>query len=569
MLNPFKRCLMFLRIIDVKRGKRNYKYLKLVETNRRKSKVIQKTLLNFGNIDNWPKEKLREFIYQLNHFCALQLGPNEEDIDIVEASDFGGGLAIDSIWQELELSDSIRSHTKKCNYNIDIVPPIKAMVFNRLLEPSSKLKVYEWIKTQAINEIYNKKLPLHYYYRSLDYLNTHKQSLEEDIFWKVNDIFNIDLSLVFYDLTSSYFQGDCCELAKRGFSRDRRPELRQIEIGLLVNREGIPIAHEVWEGNVRDHKTVPDTLESLQKRFNVTRCIFIGDNAMATPENIQLLRDKKYEYITSLKIFNDSRVSDVLKGSSLTDYKKFQKLKDNLFTKEIKSPVLNFHLDERVIICYNPERAQVTKQNREERLKYSKEYIKTKIDNLSKKGGKKKPEKVISMIERHLRNKKTHKYFEYKFNKEGSFEYHLKQDVIKQVEKTDGIWILVTNVKNLKEHEVAIGYRTLYEVENAFREIKNFLRIRPIYHRKDLRIRAHVFICVLAYLIEKLIEKKIKYSNLNLSTQKVLQKLKTIRIVKYTVVDRTINKITKIAKEQKKILNALGIKYIPKIPTFS
>jgi transposase len=113
--------------------------------------------------------------------------------------------------------------------DIDIVPPVKAMVFNRLLEPSSKLRVSEWVTTQAIHEIYPHTIPLHQYYRSLDYLMTHKESLEEDIFWNVNDIFSLDLSLVFYDLTSSYFEGDCCTIARRGYSRDHRPDCRQIE----------------------------------------------------------------------------------------------------------------------------------------------------------------------------------------------------------------------------------------------------------------------------------------------------------------------------------------------------
>ena len=169
---------MFFRIINLKRGRKNYKYLKLVETKRKKGKVIQKTLLSFGNIEEWPKE--------------------------------------------------------------------------RLLEPYSKLRVSEWIKTQAVNEIYPDEIRLHHYYRSMDYLIAHK---EEDIFWKVNDIFNVDLSLVFYDLTSSYFEGDCCKIARYGYSRDKRPDLHQIEIALLVNREGIPIAHEVFEGNIKDIKT--------------------------------------------------------------------------------------------------------------------------------------------------------------------------------------------------------------------------------------------------------------------------------------------------------------------------
>jgi len=560
---------MFFRIINLKRGRRNYKYLKLVETKRKKGKVIQNTLLNFGNIEEWPKERFIELINQLNDFCGLDLESKYEGFEVNQALDFGACFAIDSIWQELEFSDSIRNHTKKHKCDIDIVPSVKAMVFNRLLEPSSKLRVSEWIKTQAVNEIYPDEIPLHHYYRSMDYLIAYKESLEEDIFWKVNDIFNVDLSLVFYDLTSSYFEGDCCEIARYGYSRDRRPDLHQIEIALLVNREGIPIAHEVFEGNIKDTKTVPKALDTLKRRFNVKRCIFVGDNSMSTPENIELLRDNNYEYILSLKIFKDSRVSEILKGFTLDEYRLFKSLKDNLFIKELPSPVSSFRPDERVIICYNPERAKKTKQNRQTRIQESREYLQAIIDAPAKKGRSKKPEKVASKVDRFLRKKKTNKYFSCGFTKDGVFEYNLKSETINQAEKADGIWILVTNAKNLKPEEVALGYRTLYEVENAFREIKHFLRIRPVYHYKELRVRAHVFICVLAFLLEKFLEKKLKQSQLKLSSQKALQKLTTIRMVTCKIMGKSISKITKIVKEQKGIYTALGIKDIPKIPTFS
>jgi len=559
---------MYLRIINLKRGEQQYKYLKLVETTRYKEKIVQKTLLNFGNIEQWPEDKLNELVFQLNEFCNLKLGPKVEDVDINDAFDFGACFAIDTIWKQLNMSDTIRQHMKEHTCDIDIVPPVKAMVFNRLLEPSSKLRVSEWIKTQAIHEIFPHEIPLHHYYRSLDYLMAHKESLEEDIFWKVNDIFNLDLSMVFYDLTSSYFEGDCCGIAKRGYSRDHRPDRHQIEIGLLVNREGIPIAHEVWEGNIKDQNTVPDTLETMQKRFHVKRCIFVGDNAMATPDNIKILRDKKYEYIMSLKLLKDSRALALLKSHSLPDYKRFTKLKDNFYIHEINSPGNDFNTDERVIICYNPQRAQVTSTKRDEKLNKGREYLQSIIDKPPKRGRRKQPEKVIVMVERNLRKMSIHKYFNYSFNNDGVFEYHDNLTTLDHAQRTDGICMLLTNSSKLKSEEFALGYRTLSEVEHAFKEIKNFLKIRPIYHYKNMRIRGHVFICVLAYLIEKFMEKKLIQSKLNLSTEKALQKLKPIRMVRYTIMNKSLQKITDITKEQNDIFKALGSSEIPKIPVF-
>ena len=149
------------------------------------------------------------------------------------------------------------------------------------------------------------------------------------------------------------------------------------------------------DGNIKDQKTVPDALETMQKRFRVKRCIFVGDNAMATPENINLLRDKNYEYITSLKLLKDARALALLKDSSLPDSTHFTKLKDNLFIHEIPSPGKDFNPDERIIICYNPERAEVTRQQRDQKLEESRQYLQAIIDAPSRRGRRKKPEKRL------------------------------------------------------------------------------------------------------------------------------------------------------------------------------
>ncbi len=150
---------MYLRIINLKRGKKQYKYLKLVETTRTKKKIVQKTLLNFGNVEQWPEEKLNELVFQLNEFCNLNLAPKMEDVDVYDAFDFGACFAIDSIWKELHMSDTIRHHMKEHTCDIDIVPPVKAMVFNRLLEPSSKLRVFEWAQPRRFMRYIPKRYP--------------------------------------------------------------------------------------------------------------------------------------------------------------------------------------------------------------------------------------------------------------------------------------------------------------------------------------------------------------------------------------------------------------------------
>jgi len=149
------------------------------------------------------------------------------------------------------------------------------------------------------------------------------------------------------------------------------------------------------------------------------------------------------------------------------------------------------------------------------------------------------------------------KYFTCGFTTSGLFEYHDHTQAIDHAQRSDGICMLLTNAAHLKPDEIALGYRTLSEVEQAFKDIKNVLRIRPIYHYKNLRVRGHVFICVLAYLLEQFMEKKLKQAHISLSPQKALQVLKQIRLVRYTIMNKPVQKRTDISPEQENIFHAL------------
>ena len=555
---------MFLRILTRVKNGTTYKYLKLVENVRRGGKVTQKVLLNFGNVNNWPLERLQEFIYKLNEFYNLEIVPTAQDVpDPENVFEFGPHYALHQIWQKLELSESLRHHSEHNQAEIDLVAPVKTMVFNRLIAPRSKLQVHHWAKRQAIPEVYPHRVPLQNYYRALDYLMDHKESLEKNIFWKVNDLFNIDLSLVFYDLTSSYFEGKHCEIAKHGYSRDHRPDRRQIEVALLVNRDGIPIAHEVWEGNIKDSETVADALQRLKKEFNIRRCVFVGDNGLVTPDNLELLNNYGYEYILSLKLRKDPRASAILDSLSVEDYRHFEKLKDNLLFKEL-SPVA---AGERIVACYNPIRAESSRSKRQQRLRESRDYLEGfKLPR--KRGQHRDPEKIHRQIERWLSHKGTLQFFNYHYHKEGDFEYHLQEDVLAREEKCDGLCLLLAKSSKLSAEDIATGYRTLTEVEDAFREIKSFLRIRPVYHYKEIRVRGHVFICVLAYLLEKFLERELVTHGIEFSAKAALDALTSLHVVTYEVMGHEVTKICKADKEQQCLLKALGIKEVPRIYPF-
>lgn len=547
---------MFLRTLTNRKEDRSYTYLKLVENHRKRGKVVQNVLVNFGNITNWPEKKVKDLIEKLSLFFEIEKPPFFEDVNPHKSLNFGEVLALDAVWRRLDLSRLIDSLLADKKVEFQVSQPVKAMVFNRLIKPKSKRGVVSWLKDQYIPGIDTEISP-HHYYRALDYLVEIKEPLEKVVHDRITDLLTLDLSLVFYDITSSYFEGSKCEIAHKGYSRDHRPDCEQIEIGLLVNNEGIPISHSVFEGNVKDQNTLPEILKAMQKRFQIKRCIFVGDNAFATPDNIDDLVEAGYEYIFSTKLRRNQQVIDLL-AESLPPRKEFDRIKENLFVKELSS-----NGNVRFIACYNPNRAKATREKRKRKLRESITFLKQFSLPRRKKQTKDK-NKIHSQIERFLRKKRTLKFFEYEYRKECDFSYRLRKDRLKQEKRIDGLLVLQANSRDLKAEDIAAGYRTLVEVEEAFREIKSFIRIRPIRHWAELRVRGHVFICVLAYLIEKLIERTLKENAIDLTAKAALEELSSLKAVVNELMGRKLRKRTEITPEQSRIYRALGIESVPK-----
>ncbi|MBW2040341.1 MAG: IS1634 family transposase, partial [Deltaproteobacteria bacterium] len=332
-------------------------YLKLVENLWQDGKVVQKTLVNFGNINHWPKERVRDLIYKLSQVMEIELPPSLEDIEHRGVLNFGQPFAFGVLWDHLGLSETLEGLVA----NPSFVAPIKTMVFNRLIDPQSELATSQWVKGEYIEGI-PKEIPLHHYYRSLSQLVGVKSPLERYLYNRLISLFNLDFSLIFYDLTSTYFEGEGSSQAKRGYSRDKRPDRPQIEIGLLVNRDGIPISHMVFDGNLKDSVTLPQIVDQMRGTFKIKRCIFVGDKGMVSSKNLKELNSAGYEYIVSIRLRDSKEAKGLI--SLLPERDEFIKLKDNLLVFELPPSAGG-----RYIACYNPLRAQESREHREVLLK--------------------------------------------------------------------------------------------------------------------------------------------------------------------------------------------------------
>ncbi len=477
-------------------------YLYLVENLRVNGKNKQKNLACLGRLDELNKtDQISRLTKALAKFSKdLLVLKARDELSAEWAKQYGPLPIFRHIWNNLGLGSLLSKYEQKHNYKFKASETIFSMVCNHLMDPRSERGTYEW--KQNIYEPKWDNLQLHHYYRALDFLVEHKEEMESDIMERVVDLFNQDLDLIMFDTTTimNWGNGECAPLLEHGYSKDKRGDLKQIMIGLLMTKDGYPIGHEVFKGNLGDINAFKETINKLQERFKIKRAILVCDRGMICKKNIDLLKELGLEYILGLrmrKLDKDSR--DIL-------------LKKEDF--EIINPAKLWVKDHRVedndryIVCYNPESAS------EEKIK--REYFKKHLE------GKAEKNTIKDWI-----IKNGYK----KYIKIEDAKISIDEEKLKQEEIYDGMWILRTNT-NLPTEEIAKYYKDLSQIEQCFRELKNQLEIGPIYHWKDRRIRAHVFIGFLSLILKVTLKKAIHKINPDVLYCDVMDRVKEIKALK-------------------------------------
>jgi hypothetical protein len=463
------------------------------------------------------------------------------------------------MWERLGLDEIIACALADRKVDSRVICCAKAMTLTRLVNPSSKKSVWESMSRDiCIPGVNGESLPLQSYYRTLEYLSEAKNAIEKMIHSRLKHLFNQDVSLVFYDLTSSYFEGKRCAMARRGYSREHRPDLLQIEIGLLVDAEGVPIGHEVFDGNVKDVTTVLDTLSRLREEFGVVRCVFVGDDGMASEANLAEVEKRGYEYITSLAL-GKSLVGKMLL-ERYPPLETWTQLAENLWLHR-----LGEQGRVRYVGAYNPERAQTSWERRKRHIRDCIEYIGMLNAPPKLRSRKRTAEDILSLARRHLRAKRCADYIRIRRGDSCPIDWNLDRDALRRVRRTDGMLILKTNSTTLTDAEVAHGYRTLWRVEDAFRHIKDGIGLRPIRHWNDARVLGHVFVCVLAYTLERLYDRALAKAGAQDSARAAIDKLRSIIVATLDVEGRQLRRRCEITACQRQLLAAAGVGEVPEL----
>jgi len=500
-------------------------YLQLAETIRDGDKVRQKIVANLGRLDHLqdekqidkliegllPYTKKKELISLLNHS-----GSHQEAIKRWDKI-WGPVLIYQAIWKELGLDRILKEYQSKSRFEFDINASLFAMVLNRLVDPDSKSGVHHWI--QGVYEPSFASLSLQHFYRGLDFLAEHKEPLENELFTQLQKLYAIPLHIVFWDTTSTYFEGEGPEsLAKFGFSKDNRSDRVQIVIGLLVTEEGIPLAHEIFPGNLHDTKSMLQAFAILKERFQVKKIILVGDRGMVSNAFLSSLDEQGYEYIVGMKMRKLKHMQRILRSEEPWEtVEPIETVRDTTLTlrtseKEViqkRSPLQVqevFFQYKRYVICLNPQEASYDQTTRE--------IVVQKLQEKLNEGG------VKSLIANAAYKR---------FVKVEGTRAQIDQEVISAEALYDGKYILHTNNQTLSAKEIALNYKHLWRVERSFRELKSTLDLRPIFHWSEPRVRGHVMVCVLSYLLESLLRKKLKDQNIDCCFKELMKDLQQIQ----------------------------------------
>ncbi len=453
----------------------------LVRESWRVGKTTKKrTLLN---ISDWPMDKVLVLKLLLQ---GEKLVPAKDAFSIESTIPHGHVAAILGMAKKLGLPEIISP--KPCPER-DLV---LAMIAQRLIEPCSKLATTRlWHTTTLADQLHVADADEDALYDALDWLLARKEKIEKRLAARHLE----EGALVLYDVSSSYYEGHTCSLARHGHNRDGKRGKTIIVYGVLTDSEGRPVALDVYPGNTGDPSTVPDQVEKLRAGFGLERVILVGDRGMLTQTKIEHL--KKYPGIGWISALRGDSVEQLFRGGHLQ-----LSIFDNLNIAEITSPQFP---GERLIACYNPFLAAERRRKRSELIAATEKPLeKIRREAASRTKTPLTRDEISRKVYRVANKFKVEKHFLLTIG-DGLFEYRRDEESIERESQLDGIYIIRTSepAAAMNTADTVRNYKRLAAVERAFRCLKGLdVRIRPIRHRTDDHVTAHIFLCMLAYYIE-------------------------------------------------------------------
>lgn len=467
-----------------------YQYLQIVENRRENKKSVQHVIATVGRMDQMQaKGQIETLTRSLSRFSEKVLLILSEKSDIhAEAKRIGPGLVFGRLWKELGIDAILHGLLADRKFTFDVERAVYLTVLHRLLPSGSDRSCDKWHCDYLIQGVDD--LSLHHLYRAMAFLGSEiedqkdrtflprctKDIIEEELFHRHQDLFSA-LDIVFFDTTSLYFEGEGGDIGELGHSKDQRPDLNQMIVGVVLDREGNPVASEMWPGNAADVTSLFPVIQRIRSRFPIDKLCIVADRGMISGDTAAYLEKEKISYILGARMRKVKEVrQDVLSraGRYREVYPEGRSSKDPSPLK-VKEVLVD---DRRYILCLNERQARKDAADRQ-----------SIIDALS--------EKIKSNPKSLVGNKGYRKYLSLDRD-----TVSLNQEKVEEEKRFDGKWVLKTNTA-LTAEQVALKYKELWQVEQVFRDMKSVLDTRPIFHQRDETIKGHVFCSFLALTLIK------------------------------------------------------------------
>lgn len=538
-----------------------HSYVQLTESFRDESgKPRQRVLSTLGRADE-SGGQVDSILNAL--FRAKGRTAGEPQIEFESALSLGDVWALHRLWQEVGF-DTLARVFRKARYTTAVEHAIRVMVFNRLCDPDSKLGVLRWLETVSIPEVDSEALTHQQLLRSMDALIDHQDEVENVVAQQLRPMVDQDLSLVFYDLTSIRVEGQSevsDDVRHYGMSKEGMVA-RQFMLGVVQTAEGLPIYHEVFDGNQAEAPTLLPTLKKVLSRFpHIRRLIIVADRGLLSLDNIEALQEIELE---------DGRMLEFILAVPARRYGEFLDILTQFHQKitdeEQETIDETRWQDMRLVIAHHPLRAR-------EQTAWRQAQIRELEDKAARWAGKLDHQNIGAVHRGRKLSDSGAKARFYHEVKEAHlakiikvdmqsdlFSYKLDEKALKQAELVDGKLLLVTNVNDLTSQEIVQRYKSLADIERGFRVLKSEIEIAPVYHRLPQRIRAHAMICFMALILYRVMRERLKMAKTNLSPERALAQLRRIHRHQIKVNDQSLTGVSTLTKEQTNLLGALTLK---------
>ncbi|GAC1551483.1 MAG: IS1634 family transposase [Myxococcales bacterium] len=568
---------MYLRVTQRRnKGGEVVRYLQLAHNERNERGVpVARIIHTFGREDEVDRVALARLVASITRFlepeAALAAGA-PAGFDFLEAREQGRPHVVQALWQELGVGRALERVAASRRYQRDVERHVFALVAQRTIAPHSKLEATRWAPREVVlpgvGELSDDGL-----YRAMDFLLECSERVQEAVFFSVANLLNSEVDVIFFDTTSTYFEVETdddpddhtpapdasaedapaadaptggaplVESGQRrlGHSKDHRPDRPQVVIGLAVTREGVPVRVWTWPGNTSD-QTVIEQVKGDLGGWKLGRCVMVVDSGFSSSENLRYLQRAGGHYIAGMKLRSGTAEARL----ALKRQGRYHVVAENVEVKQVI--VGDGAARQRFVIARNPREADRDRERRDRTISRLEAEL-AKLEQVRGQAHEKAACKLRAhrTLGRYVRQTKTGQLM-------------IDRTKIRDEQRLDGKYLITTSDDTLSPEEVALGYKNLLEAERGFRDLKGTILLRPVYHRREDRIRAHVLICFLALVIIRVAELRAGQT-----WRTIGDDLARIKQGRFRSPDGEFSQRTELTTDQRDLLKTLGV---PEPPRF-